>query len=311
MISIIVPCYNEESTIETFYNAITAEMERLKEDFEVVFINDGSSDKTKDIATELCNKDKRIKLINFSRNFGQQAAIIAGLRNCVGDCALELDVDLQDPVEVIQEMLKLWREGYQVVHGRRKKREGESAFKRASAYMYYKFLAKINEREIPRNTGDFKLYDRQVINEICALPEHEKYLRGLAAWVGFKQTFVDFDRKERTAGQTHYTMKKMVKLAKAGIISNSYYPLSISIKAGIFNTIASLLCFITFIVLACCKITLPLTAWLFPTIALVAGLTFIFIGLSNLYIEKIYTETKNRPEYIIAETINISSKEEK
>jgi dolichol-phosphate mannosyltransferase len=305
MISIIVPCYNEEKTIETFYNAITVEMDKLKEEFEVIFINDGSKDKTKEIATEICNKDTRIKLISFSRNFGQQAAIIAGLRNCKGDCALELDVDLQDPVEVIPEMLKLWREGYEVIHGRRKKRAGESIFKKATAYMYYKFLAKINEREIPRNTGDFKLYDRKVVDTICALPEHDKYLRGLAAWVGFKQTFVDFDRKERSAGETHYTMKKMLKLAKAGILSNSNFPLTLSMKAGLFSCFASCACFITFIILACCKISLPIVAWLFPTITLLAGLGFIFNGISNLYLEKTYTEVKNRPDYIIDETINI------
>jgi len=304
MISIIVPCYNEESTIENFYNAITAQMEELKEEFEVVFVNDGSKDRTKEIAKSLCEKDNRIKLISFSRNFGQQAAIVAGLKNCNGDCALELDVDLQDPVEVIPEMLKLWREGYEVIHGRRKKRAGESFFKKATATIYYRFLSKINEREIPRNTGDFKLYDRKVINAINALPEHDKYLRGLAAWVGFKQTFVDFDRKQRTAGQTHYTLKKMVKLAKAGILSNSNYPLSLSMKTGLITTFASVACFITFIVLTCIKINLPLVAWLFPTITLIGGLGFIFNGISNLYLEKTYTEVKNRPDYIIDEKIN-------
>ena len=305
MVSIIVPCYNEEKTIQTFYDAITVEMEKTNYDFEVIFINDGSKDSTYQIASDICKKDKRIKLISFSRNFGQQAAIIAGLTNCKGDCALELDVDLQDPVEVIPEMLKLWKEGYDVVHGRRKKRAGESIFKKVTASLYYKFLAKITDRGIPRNTGDFKLYDRKVINAIVNLPEHDKYLRGLASWVGFKQTFIDFDRKERCAGETHYTLKKMVKLAKAGILSNSSYPLSLSMKTGLLTLFGSFACFATFIILAICGIALPLPAWLFPTITTVAGMGFIFNGMTNLYVDKIYTEVKNRPDFIIEEKINI------
>lgn len=305
MISIIVPCYNEEKTIVPFYDAITAELEKTNYDFEVIFINDGSKDDTYKIASEICQKDKRIKLISFSRNFGQQAAIIAGLTNCKGDCALELDVDLQDPVEVIPEMLKLWKEGYEVVHGRRKKRAGESVFKKVTASLYYKFLSKITDRGIPRNTGDFKLYDRKVINAIINLPEHDKYLRGLASWVGFKQTFIDFDRKERCAGETHYTMKKMIKLAKAGILSNSSYPLSLSLKVGIATLLGSGACFLTFIILALCGIALPLPAWLFPTLTTLGGMGFVFNGLTNLYVDKIYTEVKNRPDFIIDEKINI------
>ena len=304
-ISVIVPCYNEENTINAFYEAITDQFKTIGYDYEVIFVNDGSHDKTEQTVEGLCEADKRIKLISFSRNFGQQSAIMAGLKECSGDCALELDVDLQDPVEIIPQMLTLWEEGFEVVHGRRKKRKGESPFKKATAFMYYKFLDKITDRGIPRNTGDFKLYDRKVINALINLPEHDKYLRGLASWVGFKQTFVDFDRNERVAGETKYTMKKMVKLAKAGILSNSFYPLSLSLKAGIIGFLLSIACFITFIVLACCKVTLPLASWLFPTVTILASVGFIFNGLSNLYIEKIYAETKNRPDYIIDKKINL------
>ena len=305
MVSIIVPCYNEEKTIQTFYDAITVEMEKTNYDFEVIFINDGSKDATEQIATDICKNDKRIKLISFSRNFGQQSAIIAGLTHCKGDCALELDVDLQDPVEIIPEMLKLWKEGYEVVHGRRKKRKGESVFKKVTASLYYKFLAKITDRGIPRNTGDFKLYDRKVINAIINLPEHDKYLRGLASWVGFKQTFIDFDRNERVAGESHYTLKKMVKLAKAGILSNSSFPLSLSMKTGLATIFGSGVCFLTFIILALCGITLPIVAWLFPTVVLIGGIGFTFNGLTNMYVDKIYTEVKNRPDFIIDKKINI------
>lgn len=303
-VSIIVPCYNEEQTVEVFYNAITSEFEKFNYELEVIYVNDGSTDKTEELITQLCQKDKRIKLISFSRNFGQQSAIVAGLSSCTGDCALELDVDLQDPVEVIPLMLEKWEEGFEIIHGRRKKRHGESAFKKVTASMYYKFLGKITDRGIPRNTGDFKLYDRKAINAIVSLPEHDKYLRGLASWVGFKQTFIDFDRHERSAGQSHYTVKKMIKLAKAGVLSNSGYPLYLSIKIGLAFTILSLLAFATFIVLACCKIALPLVAWLFPTVTLIGSMIFVFNGITNLYIERIYAETKNRPDYIIDKKIN-------
>ncbi|MBQ5926619.1 MAG: glycosyltransferase, partial [Clostridia bacterium] len=231
--------------------------------------------------------------------------ILCGYRHATGDCVMEMDVDLQDPVELIPEMVEKWKEGYDVVHGRRIKRKGETVFKKATAKLYYKFLDKISAVSIPRDTGDFKLYDKKVIEIITGMGEKNKYIRGLASWVGFKQTFVDFERKERSAGETKYTLKKMVALAKTGILSNSAWPLSLSLKAGLFGVVSAMLCFVTFIVLACCQIVLPLTAWLFPTLALGFGALALFNGISNLYIEKINAEVQNRPEYIVAEKINL------
>ncbi len=306
-LSVIVPCFNEEATVEAFYTAAVPVFENFAErgyQFELIFVNDGSRDRTAEILASLAEKDKRVKVINFSRNFGQQAAILCGFRHCTGNCAVELDVDLQDPVEVVGEMLTKWEEGYDVVHGRRLTRKGESAFKKITAKMYYKFLHGITGIKIPRNTGDFKLLDRKVIDVICALPEHDKYLRGLESWVGFKQTFVDFHRNERVAGETKYTLKKMVRLAKNGIVSNSSWPLTLSFKFGAVLGAASVLCFITFIVLVCCGITLPLTAWLFPAIAFCTGALCVFNSLTNLYLSKAYDEVKNRPEYIVEDKIN-------
>ena len=304
-ISIVVPCYNEEKTVESFYTAILPVLEKTGMDFEILYVNDGSRDDTFKLLKALAEKDERVKAISFSRNFGQQAAILCGYRHATGDCVMELDVDLQDPVELIPDMIAKWKEGYDVVHGRRIKRKGESAFKKLTAKLYYKFLDKISAVSIPRDTGDFKLYDRKVIEVITGMSEKNKYIRGLASWVGFKQTFVDFERKERSAGETKYTLKKMVALAKTGVLSNSNWPLTLSFKAGLFSIVASLICFLTFIVLACCKIFLPLTAWLFPTITLFGGGLAIFNAITNLYIEKINGEVQNRPEYIVAEKINL------
>ena len=304
-ISIVVPCFNEQSTVETFYTAIVPVLEGTGMEYEILYVNDGSRDDTLSILKTLAQKDEKVKVLSFSRNFGQQAAILCGYRHASGDCVMELDVDLQDPVELIPTMIEKWKEGYDVVHGRRTKRKGESVFKKATAYCYYKFLDKISKVSVPRNTGDFKLYDRKVIEVITGMSEKNKYIRGLASWVGFKQTFVDFERNERSAGETKYTLKKMVALAKTGVLSNSNWPLYLSLKTGIFGCFASLACFLTFVVLACCKIFLPLTAWLFPTVTLCASGLALFNAITNLYVEKINDEVQNRPEYIVAEKINL------
>ncbi len=305
LLSIVVPCYNEEQTVETFYNKAVEVFDKTAYDYEIIFVNDGSKDKTREILLELGNKDSRVKVINFSRNFGQQSAILCGFTNAKGDAVIEADCDLQDPLEIVYDMLEKWEEGFEVIHGRRKKRKGESIFKRATASLYYKFIAKITKVPIPRNTGDFKLYDRKAINAIIAMPERDKYLRGLASWVGFKQTFVDFDRNERVAGETKYTLKKMINLAKSGIISNSDFPLYISLVTGLIACFLSVCAFITFIVLAICDIVLPLTAWLFPSIALLVSFTYLFNGLTNVYLARVYDEVKKRPDYIVSDTLNL------
>lgn len=305
MISIVVPCYNEELTVENFYNQAKKVLEGTPYDFEIIFVNDGSKDLTSQKLSELANSDNRVKAINFSRNFGQQAAILCGFEHAKGSAVIEADCDLQDPVEVVLQMLEKWEEGYQVVHGRRIKRKGESIFKKATASIYYKLLNKITKVPVPRNTGDFKLYDRVALNAIIAMPERDKYLRGLASWVGFKQTFVDFERHERVAGETKYTLKKMVNLAKSGIVSNSDAPLYLSLIFGIAFFSLSLICFLTFIILAICNITLPIIAWLFPTVVILFSGSYLFNAISNVYLARVYQEAKGRPDYIISSTQNI------
>ena len=303
--SIIVPAYNEEKSLQLFYDAVTPLMRNLQEEYEIIFINDGSRDATKEILRGLADLDKRVKVCNFSRNFGQQAALYCGMEMASGDAVIAMDADLQDPPEVAMEMIQKWKEGFDVVHGKRKKRSGETVFKRATAYVYYRFMRKITKMEMPTDVGDFKLYDRKVVDAILSMGEHDRLLRAQTAWVGFKQTFVEFDRPERVAGETHYTLKKMVKLAEDGIFPNTNYHLTLPIKLGLLLGFASLACFVTFIVLTCCHIFFGgLTAWLFPTVGALGGVILTCQGLTNLHVGMIYKEVQNRPKYIIAEKYN-------
>ncbi|MCH5180127.1 MAG: glycosyltransferase family 2 protein [Erysipelotrichales bacterium] len=303
--SILVPAYNEQEVLKIFYDTATKQFDTLKEDYEIIFVNDGSKDNTYSILKELAEQDKRIKVINFSRNFGQQAAELAALQYATGEAIIIMDCDLQDPPEVALQMIEKWKEGYDVVHGKRKKRQSETAFKKLTAHVYYRFLRRITGMDIPTDTGEFKLYDRKVVEAILKLPEHNRYLRALATWVGFKQTSISFDRPNRSAGVTKWTLKKMIKLAEDGIIANSAYPLALALKCGIFLSFASLLTFIVFIILAIVGTSLSLVAWLFPTVGLLAGIILVMQGFSNLYIGRVYDEVKGRPNYIVSETINI------
>lgn len=303
--SIVVPVFNEEETIPLFYERIIPVMNQTKENYEIIFVNDGSRDNTYNELTKLANIDKKIKVIDLSRNFGQQAALLCGFKESKGEAVIDIDVDLQDRPEAILEMIEKWKEGYEVVHARRTVREGETFFKKFTSTAYTKFIAKITGLNIPSKVGDFKLFDRKVIDTICSLPEHNRFLRGITSWVGYKQAFVEFDRDKRAAGETKYTVKKLVKLAKDGIVANSDYPLTLPLKHGLILMSLSCLCYLTFIVLAILKISLPLTAWLFPSIAILASVIMIHTGLTNLYVSRIYEEVKGRPNYIVREKINL------
>ncbi len=303
--SIIVPAYNEEKSLQFFYDAVTPIMESLHEEYEIIIVNDGSMDATKEILDGLAEKDKRVKACHFSRNFGQQPALLCGMELATGDAVIAMDADLQDPPEVALEMIKKWKEGYDVVHGKRRKRTGETAFKKATAFLYYRFMRKITKMEMPKDVGDFKLYDRKVVDAIVSLGEHDRLLRAQVTWVGFKQTFVEFDRPERVAGETHYTLKKMIKLAESGIFPNTDYTLTFPIKLGVLFGFLSVACFITFIVLACSGVAFGgLVAWLFPTLGLATSILLVCQGLANMHTSMIYKEVQNRPKYIVAEKKN-------
>ena len=304
--SLVVPAYNEEKSLPLFYEAVVPMMESLQEEFEIIFVNDGSRDATKEILKELAAQDSRVKVCSFSRNFGQQAALLCGFAEAKGDAVIAMDADLQDPPEVALQMIEKWKEGYDVVHGKRRKRKGETVFKKATAAFFYRFMRKITSLDMPADVGDFKQYDTNVVDAVLSLGEHDRLLRAQVTWVGFTQTIVEFDRPERVAGETHYTLKKMVRLAESGVFPNSDYPLTLPLKLGILGGFLSVACFIVFIVLACCKIYFGgLVAWLFPFVALSGSIALVCHGLSNIYISMVYREVQSRPKYIVAEKINL------
>ncbi len=304
--SIVVPAYNEEGSLQIFYDTVIPVLDSLREEYELLFVNDGSLDKTGEILRSLAEKDKRVKVCSFSRNFGQQAAIFCGLEHAQGKAVIVMDADLQDPPKVALEMIEKWKEGYDIVHGKRIKRKGETVFKRATASLFYKFTRKITGMELQRNSGDFKLYDRKVVDVVTSLSEHDRLLRSQAAWVGFRQTCVEFERPERVAGKSHYTLKKMCKLAENGILPNTEYTLTLPLKLGLLFGFFSVACFIAFIVLQCVGVAFGgLLAWVFPSMGLCLAVILVCQGLANLHLAMVYKEVQNRPKYILTERINL------
>lgn len=303
--TIVVPVYNEEQAIPIFYKAITKTMKSLNEPYEVVFVNDGSRDRTCDIIKKLSDMDKAVKLLSFSRNFGKQAAIFCGLEHSSGDAVICMDVDLQDPVEVVPKMIEKWKEGYDIVHGRKIVRRGDNWLRKISSKIYLFFLKKLSGLSIPSDVGEFKLLDRKVVDSIKTMREQESSLRGMSAWVGYKQTFVDFERNERSAGKTTNSVKKRVKTAGCTVVSMSTFPLSLATIAAVVFSLVSTAGFTTFIIMAINNHFLPLAAWLFPTITCCFAFLFSIMGFNNIYVKRIYQEVQNRPRYIVAEKINV------
>ena len=307
-ISIIVPMYYEEEVANETYEILTKVLQNIKEyDYEIILVNDGSKDKTLSIIENIAKKDKHIKVISFSRNFGHQAAVTAGLKYVTGDAIVIIDADLQDPPELIPEMLKLWEDGNEVIYGKRKKRKGESVFKLLTASMFYSTLNNLSEIEIPKNTGDFRLVDRKVVDVINSLPEHNKFLRGLFSWTGFKQTAYEYERKERFAGKTKYPFKKMFKLASDGIISFSNKPLKLVGKLGIISIFISFAILVYAILSYILKLNQLTPGWtsIMVAVTFFAGVQLLSIWIMSEYIARIYDEARNRPEYIIDKTINL------
>ena len=313
-ISIVIPMYYEEEVAEECYQRISNTLKKLDNyDYELIFINDGSQDKTQEILENIAKQDKKAKIITFSRNFGHQCAVTAGIKYVTGDCVVIIDADLQDPPEVIPEMLKLWEQGNEVIYGKRKSRKGESKFKLLSAKMFYRTLDALSDVKIPMDTGDFRLVDRKVIDVINSMPEHNKFLRGLFSWVGFKQIPYEYERQERYAGKTKYPLKKMLKLASDGIISFSTKPLKLVGYLGIITIVISIALLIYTLISYIFSLNNLTAGWtsIMVAITLFSGVQLVSIWLISEYIARIYDETKNRPQYIIRDTININEKEEK
>lgn len=305
LLSIIIPVYNEENNIDPLIQRLLPIIEKYK--FELLFVNDGSKDKTAEAIKKYAEKNKHIKLVTFNRNFGHQMALIAGYQIAKGDCVITMDADMQDPPEILPEMIQQWQEGIEIVYAKRKKREVDSFFKRKTAEWFYSFMNMLTDSRIPENVGDFRLLDKKVVDFLKSLPEHSPFLRGLVAWSGYSEGFVYFERAKRHSGKTHYSLPKMINFALDGITSFSAKPLRTASYLGFLTASFGFLGMLYAII---GKLFLPIpfvTGWtgLFVGIMFFGGVQLMTIGIIGEYIGKIYTEVLNRPHYIIKEKVNV------
>ncbi|MCL1995470.1 MAG: glycosyltransferase family 2 protein [Defluviitaleaceae bacterium] len=302
--SVIVPVYNEEDIVTETYNRLNAVMESMKESYELIFVNDGSRDETANIIAKLVSQDPCVRLINFARNFGHMPAITAGMEYAKGDAIIIIDADLQDPPEVLPDMAALWKQGYDVVYGKRKERKGETFFKVWSAKMFYLFINSMTPLELPINTGEFRLMDRKVCDAVNRLQEKHRYVRGMVSWVGFRQTAYEYVREERLAGVTKYPLRKMLSLAMDAITAFSYKPLKLATALGFLMSFFS---FVYLIVILWQRLFTDTTvagwASTVGVVLLTQGMVLMILGIIGEYIGRIFEEVKNRPIYIVREAL--------
>ncbi|MCP8970603.1 glycosyltransferase family 2 protein [Ectobacillus ponti] len=299
--SIIIPVYNEEAVVRETYRRLTEVMEQLGEAYELLFVNDGSRDRTGELVEGMAKRDHRVKLLDFSRNFGHQIAITAGMDYARGDAVIIIDADLQDPPELIPDMIAKWREGYEVVYAKRAKRKGETLFKKWSAALFYRTLHAITEIDIPMDTGDFRLMDRRVCEAMRSIREKNRFVRGLVSWVGFRQTAIEYVRDERFAGETKYPLKKMLRFSMDGITSFSYKPLKLASYLGFFISFSSFLYLLVSLFQRLFTSHSVVAGWtsLIACVLLLNGVILILLGVIGEYIGRIYDETKDRPLYLL------------
>ncbi len=299
-LSVIIPIYNEEDSIEKLYERLKHVVSGLDVSHELIFVNDGSHDRSMELIRKLSGRDSSVRYIDFSRNFGHQIAVTAGLDHCSGEAVVIIDADLQDPPELIGEMYARMQEGYQVVYARRRQRRGEGVLKRWTARYFYRLLAKITSIEIPVDTGDFRIMDRRIVEVLRKMPEQEKYLRGQIAWAGYRQTFVEYDRDGRHAGRTGYTLRKMYRLALDGITSFSTAPLKFATALGFIVSMAAF--FASLYVLYVKFIShnaVPGWASLMLVVLFLGGVQLICIGIIGEYISRMSANVRSRPLYVV------------
>ncbi len=304
MISVVIPCYNEGPVVRLAYRALVKAAKSWNDSFELLLVDDGSRDDTWEIIGELTVADPRVKGIRLARNFGHQAAVGAGLERAEGDAVVVLDADLQDPPELITEMLAKWREGYDVVYAQRKRRDGETVFKLATAYVYYRLLAWASDVDIPRDAGDFALMDATVVAQLVAMREHAVYWRGLRCWTGGRQTAVLFDRPPRVDGETKYNLWRSLRLATDGLLSFSKLPLRLALYGGATVLTFTLLFALTSVIGSLFSIDATkgvamgtLAAWF------IGGVQLVCIGVVGEYLNRIYDEVRDRPRWLVATTL--------
>lgn len=297
-LSVVVPCYNEEGNLEKLYSELNIHLSRFN--FEVILVNDGSSDKTADLILDLAKRDTRVKYINFSRNFGHQNALRAGIQHASGDCIVSMDGDLQHPPSLIPKLIDLWLDGYDVVYTRRQDPKELSAFKRFTAKMFYNIINSMADVNIEPNTADFRLIDRKVADVFNTFDENPIFIRGIVPWLGFKQIAVDYVAQSRFAGTTKYTFKKMVRFAIAGITSFSVKPLQLATTLGLLVSAFAFL-YILYVLYIYFFKQIAISGWssMLISILLLGGIQLLVLGIMGEYLGKMYMAGKRRPNYII------------
>ena len=300
LLSLVVPAFNEEEAMEQSFERTYRAMSSIGYPFEIIYIDDGSRDRTWEIISRLAREHEEVKALRFSRNFGHQLAVTAGMDEAKGDAVIIMDADLQDPPEVIADMVKAWEQGADIAYGKRMHRKGETAAKKITAWCYYRLLNFMSAYPIPLDTGDFRLLDKAVADEFKVLREHNRFLRGMSAWLGYNAVPVEYVREERCAGKTKYTLKKMLRLAADGIFGFSSRPLTLIGWAGIAVLCIALLGLIATI--ACAAVTgVPGWLWAVCALVLLDGVILCAMGVQGAYTQRIYDEVKGRPLYIIKE----------
>ncbi len=307
VISVIIPIYNEAEGISELYRRMTSVMGGIGDPYELILVNDGSRDASLERASALSAADPRVKVINFSRNFGHQAAITAGMDYSSGQAVVIIDADLQDPPELIPEMIAKWREGFDIVYAVRTSRRGESLFKKTTAMAYYRLIRRITNVDIPLDTGDFRLMSRAAVDALARIREKHRYVRGLVSWIGFRQIGVPFVRDERFAGETKYPLKKMLKFALDGITGFSFFPLQLASYLGF---VTSAIAFVGIAIVIGLRLfsNVTITGWasLMVCSLLLGGIQLITLGIIGEYLGRIYDEVKQRPLYIVRDLLNLT-----
>jgi dolichol-phosphate mannosyltransferase len=304
LLSVVVPCFNEEEVIQETHRRLTAVLRTLDDaDYEIIYVDDGSRDRTPLLLQQLQAGDRRVRVVRFSRNFGHQIAVTAGVEHATGQAVVLIDADLQDPPGVIAEMVQRWREGYDVAYGVRVERPGESAFKLATAKAFYRAINKLSETDIPVDTGDFRLMDRKVVDALQSMPERDRFVRGMVSWVGFRQIAVPYSREPRLAGESKYPLWKMVRFALDGVTSFSVQPLRAATWLG-FAVSALAVVGIVYSLGMRLFTSDWVTGWTAMMIAVLflGGVQLLSLGIIGEYIGRIYGEAKRRPLYVVAAT---------
>ncbi len=308
--SIIAPCFNEEKVLPELYRRVCQVMDQTGESWELILVNDGSRDQTPKIMHDLRAADSRVKLIDFTRNFGHQIAVTAGLDYAQGDAVIIIDADLQDPPEVILQMIERWKQGYEVIYAVRTKRKGESWFKEVTAKLFYRLIYRITDVDIPLDTGDFRLMDRRVVEAIKQMRERHRFVRGMTSWVGFRQTGVEYVREERFAGETHYPFRKMLKFAMDAITGYSYAPLQMATYLGfiIAGLSAVAVVFVIYARLFMGEEQFHGQATTLVMVLFLGGVQLITLGVIGEDLGRIYDEVKGRPLYLVRQADGFENK---